>query len=93
VNSSVSARDRRARRSLRCKTMPGDLLYPSKTFVGSLRLATRRSPGEGYSYCITLLQEVGVQQLRCRKVRVSCQELRCGKKSSKLVAVTFSGIG
>jgi hypothetical protein len=33
-NSTVSARTRRARRSLRCKTMPGDLLYPSKVAWG-----------------------------------------------------------
>jgi hypothetical protein len=30
-NSTLSARARRARRSLRCKTMPGEQLYPSKT--------------------------------------------------------------
>jgi hypothetical protein len=30
-NSTLSARTRRARRSLRCKTMPGDLLYPNQT--------------------------------------------------------------
>jgi hypothetical protein len=29
-NSTLSARTHRARRSRRCKTMPGDLLYPSK---------------------------------------------------------------
>jgi hypothetical protein len=30
-NSTLSARTRRARRSLRCKTMPGDLMYPNQT--------------------------------------------------------------
>lgn len=29
-NSTLSARTRRARRALRCKTMPGDILYPGK---------------------------------------------------------------
>ncbi|KAH7069060.1 hypothetical protein BKA63DRAFT_536314 [Paraphoma chrysanthemicola] len=33
-NSSVSARLRRVRRAQRCKTMPGDLLYPSKLIWG-----------------------------------------------------------
>lgn len=33
-NSSQSARARRIRKSLRCKTMPGDLLYPSKLVWG-----------------------------------------------------------
>ncbi|KAI4623879.1 hypothetical protein J4E80_003691 [Alternaria sp. BMP 0032] len=33
-NSSLSTRTRRARRSLRCKTMPGDLLYPGKLLWG-----------------------------------------------------------
>jgi len=33
-NSSMSARARRVRRSQRCKTMPGDLLYPSKLVWG-----------------------------------------------------------
>jgi hypothetical protein len=33
-NSTLPARTRRARRSLRCKTMPGDLLYPSKDMWG-----------------------------------------------------------
>lgn len=30
ANSSVSARARRVRKALRCKTMPGDFLYPGK---------------------------------------------------------------
>lgn len=30
ANSTVAARARRARRALRCKTMPGDALYPNK---------------------------------------------------------------
>jgi hypothetical protein len=33
-NSTLSARARRVRKSLRCKTMPGDLLYPSKIIWG-----------------------------------------------------------
>lgn len=33
-NSTLSARTRRARRSLRCKTMPGDALYPSSLVWG-----------------------------------------------------------
>lgn len=33
-NSTLSARTRRARRSLRCKTMPGDFLYPGKLAWG-----------------------------------------------------------
>jgi hypothetical protein len=33
-NSTLSARVRRARRSLRCKTMPGDPLYPNKAAWG-----------------------------------------------------------
>ena len=33
-NSTLSARARRVRKSLRCKTMPGDLLYPSKLVWG-----------------------------------------------------------
>ncbi|PSN64799.1 FAD binding domain-containing protein [Corynespora cassiicola Philippines] len=33
-NSTLSERSRRARRSLRCKTMPGDFLYPSKLVWG-----------------------------------------------------------
>jgi hypothetical protein len=33
-NSTVSARARRVRKSLRCKTMPGDLLYPNETAWG-----------------------------------------------------------
>jgi len=33
-NSTVSARTRRMRKSLRCKTMPGDLLYPNKLVWG-----------------------------------------------------------
>lgn len=33
-NSTLSARARRVRKSLRCKTMPGDLLYPSKIVWG-----------------------------------------------------------
>lgn len=33
-NSSVNARARRVRRSQRCKTMPGDLLYPGKLVWG-----------------------------------------------------------
>jgi len=31
AKSSMSARARRVRESLRCKTMPGDLLYPNET--------------------------------------------------------------
>ncbi|KAF2129387.1 hypothetical protein P153DRAFT_403119 [Dothidotthia symphoricarpi CBS 119687] len=34
VNSTLPARVRRARRSQRCKTMPGDLLYPGKLTWG-----------------------------------------------------------
>jgi hypothetical protein len=34
ANSTVSARARRVRKSLRCKTMPGDLLYPSELVWG-----------------------------------------------------------
>jgi hypothetical protein len=34
ANSTMSARARRVRKSLRCKTMPGDLLYPSKLVWG-----------------------------------------------------------
>jgi hypothetical protein len=30
-NSTVSARARRVRKALRCKTMPGDALYPNET--------------------------------------------------------------
>lgn len=33
-NSTLSARTRRSRRSIRCKTMPGDLLYPGKIAWG-----------------------------------------------------------
>jgi hypothetical protein len=33
-NSTLSARTRRVRKSLRCKTMPGDLLYPNKLVWG-----------------------------------------------------------
>jgi hypothetical protein len=33
-NSTLSARTRRGRRSLRCKTMPGDFLYPGKLAWG-----------------------------------------------------------
>jgi hypothetical protein len=33
-NSTVSARARRMRKSLRCKTMPGDILYPNKLVWG-----------------------------------------------------------
>jgi hypothetical protein len=33
-DSTVSARTRRVRKSLRCKTMPGDLLYPNKLVWG-----------------------------------------------------------
>jgi hypothetical protein len=33
-NSTLSARTHRARRSQRCKTMPGDLLYPGKLVWG-----------------------------------------------------------
>lgn len=33
-NSTVNARTRRVRKSLRCKTMPGDTLYPSKVVWG-----------------------------------------------------------
>jgi hypothetical protein len=32
--SAVSARMRRVRKSLRCKTMPGDLMYPQKAVLG-----------------------------------------------------------
>jgi hypothetical protein len=38
ANSTASARVRRARRSLRCKTMPGDALYPSKLVWGLTNL-------------------------------------------------------
>jgi hypothetical protein len=38
ANSTASARVRRARRSLRCKTMPGDALYPSKSVWGLTNL-------------------------------------------------------
>jgi hypothetical protein len=34
LNSTVSARVRRVRKSLRCKTMPGDLLYPQEDVWG-----------------------------------------------------------
>ncbi|KAF2026389.1 hypothetical protein EK21DRAFT_92421 [Setomelanomma holmii] len=37
-NSTVSAKARRVRRSQRCKTMPGDALYPSKLLWGILDL-------------------------------------------------------
>jgi hypothetical protein len=33
-NSTISARIRRVRKSLRCKTMPGDVLYPNKLVWG-----------------------------------------------------------
>jgi hypothetical protein len=33
-NSTVSARARRVRKALRCKTMPGDALYPNETAWG-----------------------------------------------------------
>jgi hypothetical protein len=33
-NSTVSARARRVRKSQRCKTMPGDLMYPNQTAWG-----------------------------------------------------------
>jgi hypothetical protein len=33
-NSTVSARARRVRKALRCKTMPGDALYPNETTWG-----------------------------------------------------------
>jgi hypothetical protein len=34
ANSTISSRTRRVRKSLRCKTMPGDLLYPNKLVWG-----------------------------------------------------------
>jgi hypothetical protein len=34
LDSAVSARMRRVRKSLRCKTMPGDLIYPQKAVLG-----------------------------------------------------------